>query len=183
MRELVFNFKWFDSWYCYLRLNKNFRILAEIFKQNCQYCILRVEMNNFRKDIFYWNKLSISNCFRILRKKILDIQRKIIKTFETAFNMSGGQIVWENVFPGFVTILHICSDSDGNTFESSAKTSSEGSPNCLIRVQMKDSNERLSFETFKFKTFSRLAENIQQCYENLILCVQLNLWRMRFYFE
>ena len=53
-----------------------FRILAESFKQGCQYCILRVEVNIFRKDIFYWNKLSISIYFTILRKKILDIQRK-----------------------------------------------------------------------------------------------------------
>ena len=117
-------------------------------------------MNNFRKDIFDWNKLSTSICFKILRKKILDIQRKKIKTFGTAFNMSGGQIVWENVFFGFVTILHICSDSDANTFESSAKKSCEGSPNCLVRVQMKDSNERLSFETFKFKIFPDFERKI-----------------------
>ena len=98
MRKLLFYFKWFDSWYRYLRLNKFFRILAENFKHRCQYCILRVETNNFRKDIFYWNELSISIYFKILRKKILDIQRKKIKTFRTAFNMSGGQILWKNVF-------------------------------------------------------------------------------------
>ena len=75
-----------------------FRILAESFKQGCKYCILRVEINNFRKDIFYWNKLSISIYFRILRKKILDIQLKKTKTFRTVFNMSGVQGVWKNVF-------------------------------------------------------------------------------------
>ena len=117
MRKLVFYFNWLDSWYCYLRLNEIFRILAESIKQRCQYCIFRVELNNFRKDIFYWNKLSISIYFRILRKKLLGNRRKKIKTFRTAFNLSAGQIVWKNVFFWFVTILHICSDCDGNTFE------------------------------------------------------------------
>ena len=76
LSKVVLCFEWFDSWYCYVTSNKFFRILAESFKQGCKYCILRVEINNFRKDIFYWNKLSISFYFRILRKKILDIQQK-----------------------------------------------------------------------------------------------------------
>ena len=42
----------------------------------------------------------------------------------------------------------------------------------------------LSFEPIKFKKFSRLwAEKVQQCYENIILRVQMNLWRKRFQFE
>ena len=66
---------WFLKLLCHIE-QFFFRILAESFKQGCQYCILRVEVNIFRKDIFYWNKLSISIYFTILRKKILDIQRK-----------------------------------------------------------------------------------------------------------
>ena len=38
-----------------------------------------------------------------------------------------------------------------------------------------------SFESFNFEFFSRFwAENIKQCCQKLILCVQKNLWRMMF---
>ena len=74
--KVVFYFEWFDSCYCYVTSNKSFRILAENFKQGCQYCVLRVEMNKLRKDIFFWKTLSVSISFRILRKTILDIQQK-----------------------------------------------------------------------------------------------------------
>ena len=152
---MVIYFKWFDSWYCYVTSNNFFRILAESFKQGCQYRVLRVEMNYFRKDNFYWNKLSISISFRILKKKIFKIRRKKIKTFRTAFNMPGGQIVWKNVNFGFLTILYICLNCDGNTFESSAKKSPVGCPNCLVRFQMKDSNETTFFRTFHIQIFSQ----------------------------
>ena len=76
LRKVVFYFKGFDFWYCYLTLNKIFWILSENYKQGCQNCILCVEMNKFRKNIFFWKKLSVSISFRLLRKKNLDIQRK-----------------------------------------------------------------------------------------------------------
>ena len=82
LSKVVLCFERFDCWYCYVTSNKFYRILAESFKQGCKYCILRVEINNFRKDIFYWNKLSISIYFRILRKKILDIQQKKNQDFQ-----------------------------------------------------------------------------------------------------
>ena len=78
---------------------------------------------------------------------------KKIDTFRTAFNMSGGQNVWKNFFFGLVTILVICSDCDGNTFESSAKNSLVGSPNCMYVSKWKVRTKWLSFEPFKFKFF------------------------------
>ena len=84
----------------------------------------------------------------------------------------------------FVTNLHICSDCDGNTFEISAKKSIVGSPNCMYVSKWKIRTKWLAFQSFKFKIFSRLwAEKIRQCYENLILRVQMNLWRKRFQLE
>ena len=81
---------------------------------------------------------------------------KKINTFRTAFNLSGGQTVWKNVFfCGFDTILHICSDCDESTFESSAKKSPMGSPNCLVHFRMKDSNEMTFFRTFHIQIFSQ----------------------------
>ena len=58
--ESGFYFKWFDSWYRFLTVNKFFRIPPDNFQQVCQYCNLRVEMNNLRRKIFFSNKLSIS---------------------------------------------------------------------------------------------------------------------------
>ena len=57
---------------------------------------------------------------------------------------------------GLVTISHFCSDCNGNTFESSGKNSLVGSPNCLVRVQTKDSKEVTFFRVFQFQFFSRL---------------------------
>ena len=130
-----------------------FRILAESFKQGCQYCILRVEMNIFRKDIFYWNKLSISIYFTILRKKILDIQRKKSILSELHLICPEAKLYEKMFFSGFDTILHICSDCDESTFESSAKKSPMGSPNCLVHFRMKDSNEMAFFRTFHIQIF------------------------------
>ena len=130
-----------------------FRILAESFKQGCQYCILRVEMNIFRKDNFYWNKLSISISFTILRKKILDIQRKKSRLSELHLICPEAKLYEKMFFSAFDTILHICSDCDENTFESSAKKSPMGSPNCLVRFRMKDSNEMTFFRTFHIQIF------------------------------
>ena len=82
---------------------------------------------------------------------------------------------------GLVLFLHICSDCIGRSFESSAKSSLVGSPNCLVRAQTKDSNEMTFFEAFSFKFFSRLwEENNEQTCQTLVLRVQRNLLRMRF---
>ena len=137
-----------------------FRILAESFKQGCQYCILRVEMNIFRKDIFYWNKLSISIYFTILRKKILDIQRKKSRLSELHLICPEAKLYEKMFFSGFDTVLHICSDCDENTFESSAKKSPVGSPNCMYVSKWKVRTKWLSFEPFIFKFFSRLWRKI-----------------------
>ena len=56
-------------------------------------------------------------------------------------------------FFGIVTNLHICSDCDRNTFEGSSKNSLVGSPNCLVRVQTKHSNEVTFFRIFQFQIF------------------------------
>ena len=58
-------------------------------------------------------------------------------------------------FSGFDTILHICSDCDENTFESSAKKSPVGSPNWIVRFRVKDSNEMTFFRTFHIQIFSQ----------------------------
>ena len=80
-----------------------------------------------------------------------------------------------------VTSLHICSDCDQKTFKISSKKSLVGSPNCLVHIQMKGSNEVTFFRNFEFHFFSRpWAEKIRQCCQTLIPRVQKNLWRMRF---
>ena len=94
---MVIYLEWFDSWYCYLTFNKTFWILAENFKQGCQYCILRVEINDFRKDIFFWNKLSVSISFRILSEKSWDNQQKKVRTVQTGIEVSGGKNWGKNV--------------------------------------------------------------------------------------
>ena len=58
-------------------------------------------------------------------------------------------------FFGIFTILNICSDCDGNTFESSAKKFLVDSPNCLVLIQKKDSNEVTLFRTFQFQIVSQ----------------------------
>ena len=98
MSKAVFYFEWFDLWYYHLTLNKTFWILIEIIKQGCQYCNLRVEMLNIRRNIFFSNKQSISIYFSFLRNKSLDIQRKqIIRTYRNAFNVFGGKLERKNV--------------------------------------------------------------------------------------
>ena len=57
---------------------------------------------------------------------------------------------------GLVLFLHIWSDCNGKTFESSAKSSLVGSPNCLVRNQTKDSNEVTFFRTFQFQFFFQI---------------------------
>ena len=82
MEESGFYFERFDSWYCFLTLNKTFRISVEKFQQGCQYCNLRVEMNNLRRNIFFLSKLSVSIYLRIFRTTSLDVQRKKNQDFQ-----------------------------------------------------------------------------------------------------
>ena len=130
---------------------KSFGFSLKLLNRDVNYCILRVGMNEFRKDFFFWKKLSVSISFRILRKKILDIQRKKVRTVLTGFERSGGKI-WGKIF-GIVTNLHSCSDCDRKTFESSSKDSLVGSPNCLVRIQTKNSKEVTFFRMFQFQIF------------------------------
>ena len=51
--ESGFYFKWFGSWYRFLTVNKFFRISADNFQKVCQYCNLRVEMNNLWRNFFF----------------------------------------------------------------------------------------------------------------------------------
>ena len=126
-----------------------FSILFSHFEQNFQVFGRKIStgvliLQSPRRDDqppekhFFSNKLSISNYIIILRTKSLDIQRKRIMTFRAAFNVSAGKSVWKNLCFVLVTILYICSDCDGNTFESSAKNFPLSSPNCFVRVQMND---------------------------------------------
>ena len=69
--------------------------------------------------------------------------------------MSGVEIGGTRCFFGIVTILNFCLDFDGNTIESSAKNFLVGPPNCLVRVQTKDSNEVTFFRTFLFQSLSQ----------------------------
>ena len=162
-----------------------FRILAESFKQGCQYCILRVEMNIFRKDIFYWNKLSISIYFTILRKKILDIQRK--KSILSELHLICPEAkLYEKMFffldsIQFYTFVRTVTKTHSKVrLKSHLWVLQTG----LYVSEWKIRTKWLSFEPFIFKFFPRLwAENIQQWYENLFLRVQMNLWRKRFQFE
>ena len=101
---------------------------------------------------FFWKKLSFSFYFRILRKKNLDIQRGKSELHLTCLE---SKIGGTRCFFGIVTILNFCLDFDGNTIESSAKNFLVGPPNCLVRVQTKDSNEVTFFRTFLFQSLSQ----------------------------
>ena len=107
---------------------------------------------------------------------------KKIKTFRTAFNLSGGQIVWKNVFfldsIQFYTFVRTVTKTHSKV---RLKSHLWVLQTALYVSEWKIRTKWLSFEPFIFKFFSRLwAENIQQWYENLILRVQMDLWRMRF---
>ena len=145
--DLILDFVFF-TWN---RISKN---SADNFQQGCPYCNLRVEMNNLRKNIFFSKKLWVSIYTRIFTTMSLDIQRKKIRTFRAALNVSVCKKGWKNVFIGLASILHICSNCDGNTLDFSAKTFLLGSPNCLVRVSTKNSNEVTFFWTFQFQFFS-----------------------------
>ena len=157
---MVFYFEWFGSWYWYVTLNKNFRILAQTFKQGCQFCIFRVEMTKLRKDIFFWKTLSDSLSFRILRKKFLDNQRKKSRPSELHLTCLEAKMYEKIFFFGLVTILVICSDCDVTRFESSAKNSLVGSPNCTYVSKWKFGTKWLSFGPFKFKFFPDFKRKI-----------------------
>ena len=139
---------------------KIFRILAESFKQGCKYCILRVEINNLRKNIFYWNKLSISIYFRILRKKILDIQRKKNQDFQNCIQHVRIPRCMKKCF--FWISYNFCMfvRTARNTFESLAKNSLVGSPNCMYVSKWKVRTKWLFFEPFKFKFFPDFERKI-----------------------
>ena len=107
IEESGFHFEWYDSWICFLTLNKTFWILAENFEQGCQYCILRVKMNNFRKDILYWNKLKISICCRIFRKKNWTFSEKKLSELTKLHKPFPEAQFEENMFFWIDTILHI----------------------------------------------------------------------------
>ena len=146
-----------------------FRILAESFKQGCQYCILRVEMNIFRNDVFYWNKLSISIYFEILRKKILDIQRKKSRLSELHLICPEAKL-YEKMFffldsIQFYTFVRTVTKTHSKVrLKSHLWVLQTG----LYVSEWKIRTKWLSFEPFIFKFFPRLwAENIQQWYENL----------------
>ena len=181
LRKVVFYFDWFGSWNRYVTSNNFFRILAESFKQGCQYCILRVEMNIFRNDTFYWNTISISIYFRILRKKILDIQRKKSRLSKLHLICPEAKL-YEKMF--FLDSIQFY------TFvRTVTKTHSKVRLKSLLWVlqtalyvsEWKIRTKWLPFEPFIFKFFSRFwAENIQPWYENLSLRVHMDLWRMRF---
>ena len=130
-----------------------FWILAESFKEGCQYCILRVEMKNFRKDIFFWKIPSVSISFRILRKKDLDIHQKVSRPSGLHLTCPESKMYEKMFFFGLVTILHVCSDCDGNKFKSSTKNFLVGSPNCTYVSKWKVPTKWFSFEPFKFKLF------------------------------
>ena len=134
---------------------QHFGLWLKFLKRDVNTAFSASGLNSLRKNIVFWNKPSISIYFRILRTKSLDIQQKKISIFKTAFNLSGGKIGRKNVFFGIFTILNICSDCDGNTFESSAKKFLVDSPNCLVLVQKKDSNEVTLFRTFQFQIVSQ----------------------------
>ena len=66
----------------FLILNKSSKISPDKFQQGFPYCNLRVEMNNLRRNIFFWKKLSVSLYSRIFRTMSLDIQRKKNQDFQ-----------------------------------------------------------------------------------------------------
>ena len=156
LRKVVVYFDWFDSSNCYVTSNNFFRILVESFKQGCQYCILRVEMNIFRNDIFSWNTISISTYFRILRKKILDIQRKKSRLSELHLICPEAKL-YEKMF--FLDSIQFYTFTRTVT-----KTQSKVRLKSLLWVlqtalyvsEWKIRTKWLSFEPFIFKFFSRL---------------------------
>ena len=132
----------------FLILNKISKISPDNSQQGCQYCNLRVEMNNLRR-IFFSNKLSIWIYFRVWGLRFCTFSAKKSGSSELHLTCPEAKLF---LFV-LVLFLHICSDCNGKTFESSAKSSLVGSPNCLVRVQTKGSNEVTFFRTFQFQFF------------------------------
>ena len=136
---------------------------------------------NSGKTIFFGRNYQFQFLLGFWGRGSWTFNEKKFRTVQTGIEVSGGKIWGTNVFFVMVLNLHNCSDCDGNTFNSSAKNCLLSFSNCPVRVQMKDSNEMTFCRTLQFQFFSRLwAEIIQQCYENLILRVQMNLRTMRF---
>ena len=138
----------------FLILIKNSKISPDNSQQGCQYCNLRVEMNNLRRNNFFSKKLSISIYFRILRTKSLNIQcKKKSGPSELHLTCPEAKLNEKLFLFDLVLLLHICSDWNGKLIESSAENSLVGSPNCLLRVQTNYSNELTFFRTFQFEIF------------------------------
>ena len=111
------------------------------------------------ENIFFWKKLSVSISFRILRKKNLDNHQKISRPSDLHLTCPEAKM-YEKFFFGLVTILQVCSDCDGNTFESSGESSHVGSPNCMYVSKWKVRRKWLSLGTFKFNFFPDFDQKI-----------------------
>ena len=85
----------------FLILNKISKISRDNFQQGCQYCNLRVKMNNLSRKIFSSKKLSFSNILGVKGLRFCTSSAKKIRIFRTAFNVSGGKTGWKIVFVWF----------------------------------------------------------------------------------
>ena len=99
LRKVVFHFEWFDSWYCFVTLNKIFTISAGKIQQGCQYCNLRVEKKTTSGEkTFFSNDYQILFIWGFWGLLVWTFSEKKIRTFRTAFNASGGKFRWKIVF-------------------------------------------------------------------------------------
>ena len=108
IEENGFYFEWFDSWYCFLTLNKPFRFLAENFQQGCQFCNLRVEVINFLRNIFYSNKLSISIFVAFWGRSVWTISEKKSGVSDLHLTCPESKLDEQKFFFGLLTFLHKC---------------------------------------------------------------------------
>ena len=149
-------FEWFDSWYCFLTLNKPFRFLAEIFQQGCQFCNLRVEVINLLRNIFFSNKLSISIFLAFWGRSVWTISEKKSEVSDLHLTCPESKLDEQKFFFGLLTFLHNCSDCNGNTFEIRLNFLFWFLQTALYVSKQKIRKKWLSFESFNFKFFADL---------------------------
>ena len=92
LRKVVFQFEWFDSWYCFVTLNKIFTISAGKIQQGCQYCNFRVEKKQHpEKHLFFRINYQFHFILGFWGLLVWTFSEKLIRTFRAAFNVSGGK--------------------------------------------------------------------------------------------
>ena len=132
------------------------RIRPIIFNRDVHTAISASRWTTSGKTSFFRRNYGFQYILGFSRLWVWTFSEKKIRTFRAALNVSVCKKGWKNVFIGLASILHICSNCDGNTLDFSAKTFLLGSPNCLVRVSTKNSNEVTFFWTFQFQFFFRI---------------------------